>query len=314
LSAITGSEFTLTANPRYWAGEPAIATAHLLTNIAGRVPVAAFEAGDVDFVGISAYDAAWIRYDADLGPQLRVAPSLSLTYLGFDASRPPFDDVEVRQAVGAAVDWQRITSLGAVGINVPADSMVPPGIPGAPDGDWRPAHDPDAARALLASAGYPRGAGFPDVVFGTGFSPYADAIAADLERELGIDVALESYEDHFGRLITNPPGLFTVGWVADYPGPNDFLGVLLRTGSSNDYGRWSSSGFDAAVDTALSTSDATAATSAWRDVLGLVQRDVPVVPLSYGDSWYLSRDGLLGAGQNGLGLLRIAGLAWGSTP
>jgi hypothetical protein len=34
------------------------------------------------------------------------------------------------------------------------------------------------------------------------------------------------------------------------------------------------------------------------------------VPLVGGDGWALSRDGLLGAGQNGLGLLRVAGLAW----
>jgi ABC-type transport system substrate-binding protein len=190
--------------------------------------------------------------------------------------------------------------------------MVPPGIPGAPDGDWRPAHDPAAARALLRAAGYPGGAGFPEVTFGTGFSPYADAIKAELERELHVSVVLETYDDHFGRLTLDPPGMFTVGWVADYPGPNDFLGVLLRTGSSNNYGRWSSSEFDGAIDTALGTVDPSTAEPAWADVLGIVRRDVPVVPLSYGDAWSLSRTGLLGAGQNGLGLLRVAGLAWGA--
>ena len=35
--------------------------------------------------------------------------------------------------------------------------------------------------------------------------------------------------------------------VADYPGQNDFLGILLQTGSSNDYGRWSSPEFDDAI-------------------------------------------------------------------
>ena len=41
-----------------------------------------------------------------------------------------------------------------------------------------------------------------------------------------------------------------------------------------------------------------------------VQRDVPVIPVSYGPGWALSRTSLLGAGQNGLGFLRLAGLAW----
>src|SRR6185369_11342114 len=68
---------------------------HLVGDIGGRSPVAAFEAGDLDYVEISSTDASWIRYDGALGPQLRAVPSLSLTYLGFDTSRPPFDDARV---------------------------------------------------------------------------------------------------------------------------------------------------------------------------------------------------------------------------
>jgi hypothetical protein len=41
-----------------------------------------------------------------------------------------------------------------------------------------------------------------------------------------------------------------------------------------------------------------------------VQREVPVVPLYLGTDYALARDGLLGAGSNGLGILRMAGLAW----
>jgi ABC-type oligopeptide transport system substrate-binding subunit len=88
LDRLTEDEYTLVANEHYWAGPPAISTVHLLTNIGGRSPVAAFEAGDVDYVGIGSYDASWIRFDADLGPQLRLVPSLSLTYVGF-TRRPP---------------------------------------------------------------------------------------------------------------------------------------------------------------------------------------------------------------------------------
>jgi hypothetical protein len=36
-----------------------------------------------------------------------------------------------------------------------------------------------------------------------------------------------------------------------------------------------------------------------------------VIPMSYGNGWALSRTGLLGAAENGLGGLRLAGLAWG---
>ncbi|HYN69375.1 MAG TPA: peptide ABC transporter substrate-binding protein [Candidatus Eisenbacteria bacterium] len=304
------TEVVLHANPRYWAGAPTLNVVHLVADIGGRSPVAAFEAGDLDYVEISSSDASWIRYDETLGPQLRVVPSLSLTYLGFDTSRPPFDDVRVRQAFGAAVNWQRVAELGISSNEVPATSMVPPGVAGRGDGDWLPAHDPAAARRLLAEAGFPEGRDFPLVSFATGGAGLTAGIAADLERELGVTVQLEVHADHFTRLSVDPPAIWILGWIADYPGPNDFLGVLLGTGSSNNYGRWSSDDFDAAINEALSTRDPAAAQAGFERALTIVQRDVPAVPLVYGDSWALSRDGLLGAGQNGLGIVRMAGLAW----
>jgi len=310
ISASRDTEITLAANPRYWAGPPAIATVHLVLDFGGRNPVAAFEAGDVDDTEISAIDASWIAYDPTLGPQLRQVPALSLTYVGFDTTRPPFDDVRVRRAVGAAVDWSRIVQLAAIAGQVPADSMVPVGIPGRGERSWLPIHDPDAARTLLADAGYPGGIGLPSITFGAGGQPYAEGIAADLKRELGMVVSIEDDTDHFARLTSDPPQIWGLGWIADYPGPNDFLGVLLGTGSSSNPGRWSSAPFDAALVDALATRDPAIAQVAFERALAIVQQDVPVVPLSYGDSWALSRDGLLGAGENGLGLKRLAGLAW----
>ena len=310
LDTVTEDEFTLVFNDRYWAGPPAIRTVHLLTNIGGRSPVEAFEDGDLDYTGIGPYDASWIRYDARLGPQLRLVPSLSLVYVGFTTTSPPFDDERVRRAFGAAVDWTRLVELGSSGDDVPADSMVPPGIPGRGERSWLPAHDPEAARTWLAEAGFPGGAGFPEVRFAAGGLRYAEGVVGDLERELGVVVRIEEYEDHFGRLHDDPLPMWALGWVADYPGPNDFLGVLLETRSSNNYGRWSSSTFDAAIADALATRDPDEALAAYEQALAAVRDEVPVIPIAYGDGWALSRDGLLGAGQNGMGILRIAGMAW----
>ena len=218
----------------------------------------------------------------------------------------------MRQAIGAAVDWKRIVQLAAVGGQEPATSMVPPGVPGRSEKNWLPAYDPGRARSLLAAAGYPGGAGFPSVEFAAGGTPYAEAIAAALKKELGITPRVEELVDHFARLSTDPTPMWTLGWIADYPGSNDFLGVLLGSGSSTDYGRWSSTTFDAAIDDALSTRVATGAVAGWEGALAAVQSEVPAIPLDHGSSWALSRDGLLGAGQNGLGILRLAGLAWKS--
>jgi oligopeptide transport system substrate-binding protein len=307
------TSMVLAANPTYWAGQPALSTLTLVTELDGRSPVEVFADGDLDYAPVWVSDATWIAYDETLGPQLRSTPSLSTDYYGFNVEKPPFDDVRVRQAFGAAVDWRRISKLAVPDAEMVATSMVPPGIPGRSDRDTLPKHDPDAARALLADAGYPGGKGFPDVTLTTGGNDYDAAVVAELHRELGVTIHPEvmDFDAYFERLATDPPAMWFLSWVADYPGRNDFLGVLLGTGASANYGFWRSSEFDVAIDHAGEANDDAAASAAYDRAEDIVQRDVPVVPISYGTGWALSRTGLLGAGENGLGGLRLAGLAWG---
>ena len=114
----------------------------------------------------------------------------------------------------------------------------------------------------------------------------------------------------FDRLTADPPQMFSMGWVADYPGPNDFLGILLGSRASNNYGRWSSTAFDQAIADALSARDPTAARAAFDTAEGIVRDEAPTIPLTYSVTWSLARNGLLGAYDDGLGILRMAGLAW----
>ncbi len=127
--------------------------------------------------------------------------------------------------------------------------MVPAGIPGTPAGDFLPPYDPAGARALLAQAGYPTGASLGPISFIANGGGYDGAIIAMLEENLGVDIEYATME--FGtyqeRLATDPPDLWSLSWVADYPGPNDFLGVLLGTGSTANQGGWSSRPFDEAI-------------------------------------------------------------------
>ncbi len=312
LSARTGSELTLTANSLYWAGPAPIGTVHLLTTLNGRSPVEAFQAGTIDYAGIDPSDAAWLRYDATLGPQLRAVPSLSVTYFGFDVGQKPFDNPLVRKAFGQAVDWTRIVILASGGSLAAADSMVPPGIPGRSSRGFLPTYDPAAARAALAAAGYPGGVGLPKVTLVSTATGFEAPILADLHKNLGITVDSESmsFSDYFNRLAKDPPAFWSLSWVADYPGSNDFLGLLLGTGSSNNYGHWSSAAFDAAIAQARQATDPATASVAFDAAQSTVQAEVPVVPLAYGTGFALARTGLLGASDNGLGILRFAGLAW----
>jgi oligopeptide transport system substrate-binding protein len=312
LERVDPDAFVLRANPRYWAGRPAIETIRMLTTLDGRSPVDAFVAGDVDVTPVGHHDAGWIAYDEGLGPSLRSDPNLSVVYYGFDTTRPPFNDARVRRAFAQAVDWRRLARLDEPGSSVPATGMVPVGIPGTPSGDYLPPYDPAAARALLAEAGYPDGRSLGPITFVASGGGYDAGIIEMLRQNLGVDVDYSTmdFDVYQARLADDPPQLWSLGWVADYPGPNDFLGVLLETGSTANQGGWSNAEFDAAIESATSAADPDAATAAYGRAMELVRDEVPAVPVSYGTSFSLVREGLLGATQNGTGILRLAGLAW----
>ena len=306
------SGIELTANDRYWAGKPAIAHVHVLTTLDGASPVQAFQDGKVDLTSIAPDDASWIAYDHDLGPDLRKGTSLSLEYFGFATRKPPFDDVRVRKAFAAAIDWRRLVALGTDGSEEMATSMVPPAVPGRSTQDFVPAFDPAGARALLADAGYPDGRGFPRITLTTTGNPYAAAIAAQLKENLGVTIAIENMDStqYFDQLQADPFAFWAVDWIADYPARTATLRLLLGSDQSNNYGRWSSPAYDAALAEGSAATDPAAAAAAFDRAEGIVRDEAPVIPFSTTTSWWLSRDGLLGAGENGLGFIRLAGLDW----
>lgn len=310
LAAAGDTALTLEANARYWAGPPALGRIEMITDLAGESPVTRFEDGLLDYTGIASYDASWIGWDRDLGASLRAVPSLTVEYYGFDTTRPPFDDARVRRAFALAVDWRRLATLAGSDYEA-ANSLVPPGIPGRSNADFLPPHDPDEAQRLLADAGFPGGAGFPDVALQTGGNAFDAAVRESFREELGVTLRAEVLDDFFARLYSDdPPLLWHLGWIADYPHPQDFLGLLLGGGQVTNYGRWSDPDYDAALTRAAEATDPAAQRAAYDDAERIVRDQVPIVPVAYSAGWALSREGLLGADPAGIGIIRFAGLAW----
>lgn len=321
LSGLTDTEVTLTANRHYWAGTPSIATVHQLFSIGGDSPVSDFESGTLDYTPISYDDASWIAYDKTLGPLLHVDQSPSVEFYGFDTSRPPFSDVRVRLAFQMGIDWRGITALQSDPLMQPATGMVPPGVPGHSTTDFGPVFNLAQARVELAAAGYPNGVGFPNITLITGCSPCPyvgppldEAIVRQLHDNLGIDIGYETrdFQSYYAQLLNDPPAFWEMDWVADYPGANDFLGLLLGTGKTNNFGRWSSSDFDNDIAQALAAGDQASMQQALDRAQAVVLDQAPVIPVDYDGGYSLAKSNLLGAVTNGQGLMRYASLEWGS--
>lgn len=195
------------------------------------------------------------NYPSDLVDQLRVrpdfytGPGLAVYYYRINVEAPGLDDRRVREAINLAIDRDLIVNE-VLGLGqLPATHVVPPGMAGydAPVSALR--HDPEAARALLAEAGYPGGVGLPDIgiLYNTHdtHKKIAEVIADQLRRELGMQV--RAYNQEWQSYLATTRGrdytLARAGWIGDYEDPNTFLDLWVSEGGNNQTG-WSHALYD----------------------------------------------------------------------
>jgi oligopeptide transport system substrate-binding protein len=143
----------------YWgAADVALATIDAYAADGITTQLNMYLTGQVDWMvkpPTSLYDSVLARPDAIRGPQA------GATFLRFNTTRAPFDDPRVRRALALALDREALARDIMRGGELPATSFVPAGLGMYVPATLAPA-DADAARALLAQAGYPGGAGFPE--------------------------------------------------------------------------------------------------------------------------------------------------------
>jgi len=308
-SGMDGANLVLTANDRYVAGPPPIGTIQWIADVSSDVATS-FSNDEVDLAGISAFDASWIAYDHDLGPALHEAAALNVQYFGFDTTRPPFDDARVRRAFDLALNRPRLVSLAEGVGGQPASSVVPPALwpSGMPDDET---YDLAQAKQLLADAGYGNPSDLGTItVNGAGLN-VAPAVAV-WRQDLGVQIQVESMDfgDYLRALETNPPQVFTISWIADYPSPYALYSLLLLPGAVSNYGGWSDQTFVQLLETASAADSDAAQAAAYAKVDAYVDELAPVIPWSYGTSWWLVRPGLRGLGNLTTGILDFGRVSW----
>jgi ABC-type transport system substrate-binding protein len=310
LDGTDGADLVLRANERYVAGAPPIDEVHWVGDLDGDV-VTAFADGEVDLAQVSAFDATWIAYDAALGQRLHLAEALSVSYFGFDTTRPPFDDERVRRAFALVLDRERLVALNEGADAQAAASIVPPAI--WPEGLHESVEsDADEARALLAEAGYEDPSELGRIVVNATGLDVGPAVATWRE-ELGVEIDVETmdFATYLGLLDgTARPQVFTVNWIADYPSPHAIYSLLLEPSALSNYGEWADDEFVELLDAAAAAGSDEELAAAYAAVDARVRDQAPVIPWSYGAGWWLVADGLRGLGNLTIGLIDLGRVSW----
>jgi oligopeptide transport system substrate-binding protein len=232
-----------------------------------------------------------MKADPELSKQLNIVADLATYYYGFNVTKPPFDNVLVRKAFAASIDKQKLIDTVTKANQEPATTFVCRGIFGfvAPEENIGIKYDPEQARKWLEEAGYPGGAGLPEITlmfnFTEGHQAIAQFVQAQWKENLGVEVKLanQEWKVYLDTLTEDPPQVWRLGWGADYPDANNFLNEVFHSESPNNNTRWKNEEFDSLVKGAAVEQDPAKRLEMYKraDQI-LCEEDVAIIPLY----WY----------------------------
>lgn len=218
------------------------------------------------------------------------APMLTVYLYRVNVTKPGLDNAKVRRALNLAIDKQNICEIITRAGEVPATTVVPPGLAGytPPPGTK---YDPELARKLLTEAGYPSGRGLPaiEIVYNDldAHRTIAERIQQMWRENLGIGVQLRGVE--WGTYLDLQTKLdyhvARAGWIADYPDPNTFLDMWTSSSQQNQTG-WKNVAFDELIEKAGSEPDPKKRMELLRDAEAILIEESPILPIY----WYVSKN------------------------
>ncbi|EFH11790.1 ABC transporter substrate-binding protein [Pseudoroseomonas cervicalis] len=301
----SGDRLELERNDAYWGDKPhwQRVSYRILPNDASRT--AALLAGDVDFIDqVPTSDLASLRRNE----RVRVAEKdgLRIIFLALDHLHPegspqiqdadgkpmqrnPLRDVRVRRALSMAIDRPAIAQRVMEGTSMPSGQFLPPTAFGAIPDLAAPRTDADAAKRLLAEAGYPNG--FRITLSGPNDRYMNDArivqAIGQMWTRIGVRTAVDAqpWTTFISRAGRQELSAFLVGWGSSSGEASNPLRSLVATfdrdkgfGTSNR-GRYSNPEVDSRLEAALRELDDTRREALLRDATRIAMEDVGIIPI-----------------------------------
>jgi peptide/nickel transport system substrate-binding protein len=286
-----GNQIVLTANEDYWGETPTVPTVVFRWSQEPAQRLVELQAGDVDGIdNVGTEDFESVQGDSNLA--LFERDPLNIFYLGFNVDRPPFDNELVRQAIGYAIDKERLVENFYPPGSEPADQFVPPGMPvGYEDGAETFTYDPQQAQELLAQAGFADGLDIGTLSYRAEPRPYLTQppqVASDIRDQLaqvGITVSLDEQES--GAFIDNANtgnlGFYMLGWGADFPDPTNFWDFHFGAGASPQFGTGFPDMHEVLAEAAQTTDEGTR-NELYAEANTLLFQHAQALPIAFGGS------------------------------
>lgn len=304
-----GSKLVLVRFPDYYGDKAKLAT--VTYHLWAGYPMSLYETGEIDIaeVGAEYYDLV----TDSTGPfsrELVAVPQLSLEYIIFDITSPPFDDADVRRALALAVDRERLAALLLRNTVMPVVGVLPPGMPGFNTYLLGQSFDPERARVLLDSSRY--GGAVPEITLTVsgygGHIPMAlEAIIYDWRTYLGVDVTVRQIEpeEFFYNIGAEKDNLILFGWYADYAHPQNFLEVLFGEGMPYNIGGYGSVAYSDLLRQAGASQDEAESTRLYQEAEQMLINDAACIPLWSSISYTLIKPYVRGYAPGPLGIVRL---------
>jgi|GEM_PF-594374 len=273
------------ANPNYRLGAPKVKELRARFINDPAVAFQAYKKGELDVIALAADSYQTVKDDPALSKELAQVAGNCSFYIGFNLQKPPFDNVKVRQAFAQAFNRQNYVDTVLKGVGQPAHSFIPPNHPGhAPDIKMYE-FNAEAARKTLAEAGFPNGAGLPEIKLTYSATPRNKSrfewMQNQVRTNLGINLPLDPVEPRtYTALVKDPkttPQAFFLGWCQDYPDPQNWLTTVFHSTSTVTHVGWKNEEFDRLTKQADAEPDQAKRMQTYHQAHEILVREAPAV-------------------------------------
>ena len=284
-------------NSNWWGSmkDNSVSEIHLLPIKNSATRVAALLSGEVDLVtDAPVQDLARIGNSAD--HEVVSTAQMRTIFLGMDQAADklrsgntgdnPFKKKEVRQALYQAIDIEAIKKKVMRGLSEPAGIITFPGVNGYTEElDKRLTYDVDAAKKLLADAGYPKGF---DVELRCPNDRYVNDEAictavVGMFGKIGVNVNLfaQTKSKHFKELKEDKGDFYMLGWGVPTLDSHYVFHYLYESGASWNKVNFSNSDVDAAIRVMEGEVDLDKRNAAIANAWKIVKDDISYLPLHH---------------------------------